>query len=292
MGNVESQYGSHSFYGDRERQLSRKRVTRSLRLSGKQSYRRKPEHRNSETSTRSSSTPSIPQSLAEQGLEPFDDADALPHFSSPIWVDRVAMNLRPMSFLKDSTQEPCNSASANIPAGDADNDQSTQGTPNPPDGAGSFKKKRSKSADVWRDDSLEVSLSDASLERLTSTEDLTDSANIADVTRTNSLGELYTPQSYAKKLHKGGALCGDSEEDKMLSPCEDDGATYGAFTLPCRRSHCLSEGLTNPQAGMPGRRAQTIQVSFSILLSLCVFLTHFPHRLSIAGRTEAGAKLS
>lgn len=267
MGNVESQYGSHSFYGDRERQLSRKRVSRSLRLSGKQSYRRKPEHRNSETSTRSSSTPSIPQSLAEHGLEPFDDTDALPHFSSPIWVDRVAMNLRPMSFHKDSAHEPCDNTPANIPAVDADNDQSTQDTSKPPDGAGSFKKKRSKSADVWRDDSLEVSLSDASLERLTSTEDLTDNANNTDVTRANSLGELYTPQNYSKKRHKGGALCRDSEGDKMLSPCEDDGATYGAFTLPCRRSHCLSEGLTSHQAAMPGRRAQTIQVSFSTSVS-------------------------
>lgn len=260
MGNVESQYGSHNFYGDRERQLSRKRVSRSLRLSGKQSYRRKPEHRNSETSTRSSSTPSIPQSLAEHGLEPFDDADTLPHFSSPIWVDRVAMNLRPIDFLKD----PRNDASANIPA---DNDQSTQDATEPPEGAGSLKKKRSKSADMWRDDSLEVSLSDASLERLTSTEDLADNANVASVTRTNSLGELYTPQGYAKKRHKGGALCRDGEEDKMLSLCEDDGAAYGAFTLPCRRSHCLSESLTNHQAAMPGRRAQTIQVSFSISAS-------------------------
>ncbi|TSK67202.1 T-lymphoma invasion and metastasis-inducing protein 1 [Bagarius yarrelli] len=259
MGNVESQYGSHSFYSDRERQLSRKRVSRSLRLSGKQSYRRKPEHRNSETSTRSSSTPSIPQSLAEHGLEPFDDADALPHFSSPIWVDRVAMNLRPMSFHKDSAQEQCNSTSPNVPGDNACNDQSPQEASKPPDGAGSFKKKRSKSADVWRDDSLEVSLSDASLERLTSTEDLTDNANNADVTRANSLGELYTSQVYAKKRHKSGSLCRDGEEDKMLSPCDDDGATYGAFTLPCRRSHCLSEGLTGHQAAMPGRRAQTIQ---------------------------------
>lgn len=267
MGNVESQYGSHSFYGDRERQLSRKRVSRSLRLSGKQSYRRKPEHRNSETSTRSSSTPSIPQSLAEHGLEPFDDADALPHFSSPIWVDRVAMNLRPMNFHKDSAHEPCYNTTASIPAVDADDDHSTQDTSKLPESSGSFKKKRSKSADVWRNDSLEASLSDASLERLTSTEDLTDNANITSVTRTNSLGELYTPQDYAKKLHKGGALCRDSEEDKMLSPCEDDGATYGAFTLPCRRSHCLSESLTSHQAAMPGRRAQTIQVSFSISLS-------------------------
>lgn len=110
MGNVDSQCGSHGFYGDRQRQLSRKHVSRSLRLSGKQSYHSrhaasgKPEHRNSETSTRSSSTPSIPQSLAEHGLEPFDDNDnGLPDFSAPIWVDRVAMNLCPMTFHPDPT---------------------------------------------------------------------------------------------------------------------------------------------------------------------------------------------
>lgn len=51
-----------------------------------------------------------------------------------------------------------------------------------------------------------------------------------------------------------------------MSPGEEDGGVYGAFTLPCRRSHCLSEGLAGlgmPAAPCPafqGRRAQTTQV--------------------------------
>lgn len=53
-----------------------------------------------------------------------------------------------------------------------------------------------------------------------------------------------------------------------MSPAEEDGSGYGAFTLPCRRSHCLSEGLAGlsiPPAPCPafqGRRAQTTQVGF------------------------------
>lgn len=39
---------------------------------------------------------------------------------------------------------------------------------------GIFKKKRSKSADMWREDSLEFSLSDLSQEHLTSTEEIID----------------------------------------------------------------------------------------------------------------------
>uniref|UniRef100_A0A4W4DNJ4 TIAM Rac1 associated GEF 1b n=1 Tax=Electrophorus electricus TaxID=8005 RepID=A0A4W4DNJ4_ELEEL len=286
MGNVESQCGSHSFYGDRNRQLSRKRVSRSLRLSGKQSYHSrhgasgKPEHRNSETSTRSSSTPSIPQSLAEHGLEPFNDADALPDFSGTIWVDRVAMNLRPMPFHaetgaplatgltadreRSADQEPDGSE----PLGGATSLQPTQDGPR--QDSDNFLKKRSKSADMWREDSLEVSLSDGSMEHLTSTEEIAavaEQGHAPDATRASSLDELYGPQSPAGrpthlryvKRHKGGAVMGDGDEDKMLSLCEDDGAAYGAFTLPCRRSHCLSEGLTNHQGAMQGRRAQTIQ---------------------------------
>ncbi|XP_049322920.1 rho guanine nucleotide exchange factor TIAM1 isoform X1 [Astyanax mexicanus] len=268
MGNVESQCGSHGFYGDRQRQLSRKRVSRSLRLSGKQSYHSrhvssgKPEHRNSETSTRSSSTPSIPQSLAEHGLEPFDDNDGgLPDFSGPIWVDRVAMNLRPMTFHTDPT-------GTSATPQDSTQDSTQDGTEthggaksSPPRDTSGFKKnstKRSKSADMWREDSLEVSLSDASLENLTSMEEI---ADVPDSTRANSLDELYGPQSHGRyaKRRKSGAMGADSEEEKILSPCDDDGTNYGAFTLPCRRSHCLSEGLTSYQGAMQGRRAQTIQ---------------------------------
>uniref|UniRef100_A0A672KWR5 TIAM Rac1 associated GEF 1 n=1 Tax=Sinocyclocheilus grahami TaxID=75366 RepID=A0A672KWR5_SINGR len=145
--------------------------------------------------------------------------------------------------------------------------------------ASSFKKKRSKSADMWREDSLEVSLSDLSQEHLTSTEEIGDTPDdcetrlqssaqeLLDSNRANSLDELYGPKSPAcrpthgryAKWHKGGGTSRKGDEDKMISPCEDDGAAYSAYTLPCRRSHCLSEGPTNHQGVMQGRRAQTIQ---------------------------------
>uniref|UniRef100_A0A8C1XMI3 TIAM Rac1 associated GEF 1b n=1 Tax=Cyprinus carpio TaxID=7962 RepID=A0A8C1XMI3_CYPCA len=287
MGNTESHSGGHGYYGDGQRHLSRKHMSRSLRLSSKQTYcsRRtpsgKPEHRNSETSTRSSSTPSIPQSLADHGLEPFNDSDMLPNFSGPIWVDRVAMNLRPMSFHNHPAHSPATTAK-----------QATQDDIEPPEDttlvqctrdssqeASSFKKKRSKSADMWREDSLEVSLSDLSQEHLTSTEEIGDTPDncetrlqspaqeLLDSNRANSLDELYGPKSPAcrpthgryAKWHKGGGTSREGDEDKMISPCEDDGAAYSAYTLPCRRSHCLSEGPTNHQGVMQGRRAQTIQ---------------------------------
>uniref|UniRef100_A0A8C1MPD6 TIAM Rac1 associated GEF 1b n=1 Tax=Cyprinus carpio TaxID=7962 RepID=A0A8C1MPD6_CYPCA len=287
MGNTESHSGGHGYYGDGQRHLSRKHMSRSLRLSSKQTYcsRRtpsgKPEHRNSETSTRSSSTPSIPQSLADHGLEPFNDSDMLPNFSGPIWVDRVAMNLRPMSFHNHPAHSPATTAK-----------QATQDDIEPPEDttlvqctrdssqeASSFKKKRSKSADMWREDSLEVSLSDLSQEHLTSTEEIGDTPDdcetrlqspaqeLLDSNRANSLDELYGPKSPAcrpthgryAKWHKGGGTSREGDEDKMISPCEDDGAAYSAYTLPCRRSHCLSEGPANHQGVMQGRRAQTIQ---------------------------------
>ncbi|XP_026137448.1 T-lymphoma invasion and metastasis-inducing protein 1 isoform X1 [Carassius auratus] len=287
MGNTESHSGSHGYYGDGQRQLSRKHMSRSLRLSSKQTYcsRRtasgKPEHRNSETSTRSSSTPSIPQSLADHGLEPFNDSDVLPNFSGPIWVDRVAMNLRPMSFHNHPAHSPAATAKQATqdetePPEDTTLVQSTQDSSQE---ASSFKKKRSKSADMWREDSLEVSLSDLSQEHLTSTEEIGDTPDdcetrlqasaqeLLDSNRANSLDELYGPKSpgcrpphgrYAK-WHKGRGTSREGDEDKMISPFEDDGAAYSAYTLPCRRSHCLSEGPTNQQGAMQGRRAQTIQ---------------------------------
>ncbi|XP_026134553.1 T-lymphoma invasion and metastasis-inducing protein 1-like [Carassius auratus] len=286
MGNTESHSGSHGYYGDGQRHISRKHMSRSLRLSSKQTYcsRRtpsgKPEHRNSETSTRSSSTPSIPQSLADHGLEPFNDSDVLPDFSSPIWVDRVAMNLRPMSFHNHPAHSPTSTAKQATqdetePLEDTTLVQCTRDSQE----ASSFKKKRSKSADMCREDSLEVSLSDLSQEHLTSTEEIGDTPDdcetslqssaqeLLDSNRASSLDELYGPKSPAcrpthgrfAKWHKGGATSREGDEDKMISPCEDDGAAYGAYTLPCRRSHCLSEGPTNQQGAMQGRRAQTIQ---------------------------------
>ncbi|XP_051719284.1 rho guanine nucleotide exchange factor TIAM1 isoform X1 [Ctenopharyngodon idella] len=288
MGNTESHSGGHGYYGDGQRHLSRKHMSRSLRLSSKQTYcsRRtpsgKPEHRNSETSTRSSSTPSIPQSLADHGLEPFNDSDMLPDFSGPIWVDRVAMNLRPMSFHNHPAHSPTVSHTVTAKPADAEPPEDTTQVQHTRDGSqegSSFKKKRSKSADMWREDSLEVSLSDLSQEHLTSTEEIGDTPEdcearlqasaqeLLDSTRANSLDVLYGPKSptcrpthgrYAK-WHKGGTTSREGDEDKIISPCEDDGAAYGAYTLPCRRSHCLSEGPTNHQGVMQGRRAQTIQ---------------------------------
>ncbi|XP_077578477.1 rho guanine nucleotide exchange factor TIAM1-like [Stigmatopora nigra] len=50
----------------------------------------------------------------------------------------------------------------------------------------------------------------------------------------------------------------DSLDEEPGSHGEGEGAAYGAFTLPCRRSRCLSEGRRRP-VGLRGRRARTIQ---------------------------------
>ncbi|CAJ1065111.1 T-lymphoma invasion and metastasis-inducing protein 1 isoform X2 [Xyrichtys novacula] len=299
MGNAESQNGDHTLYGNEHGYLSRKHMSRSLRISNKQSRRSrhassgKIEHRNSETSTRSSSTPSIPQSLADNGLEPFNETSLLPDFGSPIWVDRVAMNLRPVSFHNDLANPSVRVTLPGPTAEEAhDEDLYTgevkylQRTQEGLKESVSFKKKRSKSADMWRDDSLEFSLSDLSQEHLTSTEEIIDMANEREfpdcevhlqssptdsADRANSFDELYSQKNHARqkaqrryaKWHDGSRAVREGEDDKMLSPSEEDGNTYSAYTLPCRRSHCLSEGLSGHQAAMcasmQGRRAQTIQ---------------------------------
>ncbi|XP_033969033.1 T-lymphoma invasion and metastasis-inducing protein 1-like isoform X2 [Trematomus bernacchii] len=303
MGNVESHNGDHALYGNEHGYLSRKHMSRSLRISNKQSRRSrhassgKIEHRNSETSTRSSSTPSIPQSLADHGLEPFNETNILPDFGSPIWVDRVAMNLRPVSFHNDLTNPlvHMNTMHVTLPGPTAEEVQDKdeymgevtylQKTRDGSNETVSFKKKRSKSADMWREDSLEFSLSDLSQEHLTSTEEIIDPASERDFTdckghlqssptdsadRANSLDELYSQKSSTRRQPHGryakwhGANRAIREgDDKMISPSEEEGNTYSAYTLPCRRSHCLSEGLSNHQAAMcasmQGRRAQTIQ---------------------------------
>lgn len=193
MGNVESQNGDSGIHGDVPGHLSRKHTSRSLRISNKQQINRhsrhsssvKQNHRNSEASTRSSSTPSIPQSLAENGLELFNVAD---EFISPHWSQRVAMTMRPESYQHDddplATPTPDTSEADTI-AHDGGEDSMGEGdtigeerylqqmTEGPREGA-SNKKKRSKSADMWRDDSLEFSMSDLSQEHLTSTEEMVD----------------------------------------------------------------------------------------------------------------------
>uniref|UniRef100_A0A8C7MAQ3 TIAM Rac1 associated GEF 1 n=1 Tax=Oncorhynchus kisutch TaxID=8019 RepID=A0A8C7MAQ3_ONCKI len=312
MGNVESQNGDHAFYGTQHGYLSRKHMSRSLRISKHQSSsgstrcthnrhatQGKVEHRNSETSTRSSSTPSIPQSLADHALEPFNQTNVLSDFS-PIWVDRMAMNLRPISF-HTHLDNPSVGPQLDNPSVGPQLDAATPGTrpqcpqdrglglynntgegtylqktrdgprePREPREGVSFKKKRSKSADMWREHSLEFSLSDLSQEHLTRLEK--SGLSREHLTRANSLDQLYGGQKtptrrpvarYAKWHHDANREAREGEDDKMLSPSEEDGNSYGAYTLPCRRSHCLSEGLTNHQAAscntMQGRRAQTIQ---------------------------------
>lgn len=197
MGNVESQNGD--IYGAVSGHLSRKNSSRSLRVSSKQPIVRRPrhyssakqDHRNSEASTRSSSTPSIPQSLAESSLEPFNTTDAFGEFgNNPNWTQRVAMTMRPDSYQNDDdpmatpTQEtpeadtvPHDRGEDSMGEGEEDIigevrylQRMSEGTREP----GSFKKKRSKSADMWREDSLEFSLSDLSQEHLTSTEEIID----------------------------------------------------------------------------------------------------------------------
>ncbi|TKS80800.1 T-lymphoma invasion and metastasis-inducing protein 1 [Collichthys lucidus] len=262
MGNVESQNGDHALYGNQHGYLSRKHMSRSLRISNKQSRRSrhassgKIEHRNSETSTRSSSTPSIPQSLADNGLEPFNETNILPDFGSPIWVDRVAMNLRPVSFHNDLANPSVHMNTMHITL------------PGP-------------TAEEAQEEGVYCGQ-----EHLTSTEEIIDAATERDFTdcdghlqssptdstdRANSLDELYSqknparqqPQRRYAKWHDGNRAIREGEDDKMLSPSEEDGNPYGAYTLPCRRSHCLSEGLSGHQAAMcasmQGRRAQTIQ---------------------------------
>ncbi|KAI2659812.1 Rho guanine nucleotide exchange factor TIAM1 [Labeo rohita] len=284
-------------------------MTRSLRISNKHSRRSrhasssKAEHRNSETSTKSSSTPSIPQSLSENGLEPFNGKNALDGYKGTIWMDRRAMTLRPMSFhdnMGDPTTTPGSEDGVEmetvVPDGCDDEglftgeDTYLQRTRDGPREGGSFKKKRSKSADMWREDSMEFSLSDLSQEHLTSTEEIIETNENKEKAftkcagrrrtssprtleshsgeRANSLDELCTqrlpPLRGSHHLYNGHnpeRMEGGVMNGEILSPAEEDGNGYGAYTLPCRRSHCLSEGRSNHQtticSRMQGRRAQT-----------------------------------
>lgn len=325
MGNAESQSVEHAFYGDKQPGLGRKHTSRSLRLSGKASRRARHAssgkiiHRSSEVSTRSSSTPSIPQSLAENGLEPFAPEATLEDFGSAMWVERVDMGLRPVSYHTDSSVTPSVDSSTALTAASVHSmpgsEESRLYGDEPPflaeanaralryaangaafADAAAFKKKRSKSADIWREDSLEFSLSDLSQEHLTSNEEILGLAEEKDAEvaqgpqaggspqplvacqRANSMSDLYSPKSPGAAINGGprntfGGYCRNLVSDipelgshKMASvTAEDAPASYSNYnTLPCRKSHCLSEGATNPQmshsSSMQGRRAKTTQV--------------------------------
>uniref|UniRef100_A0A3Q2PRY1 TIAM Rac1 associated GEF 1 n=1 Tax=Fundulus heteroclitus TaxID=8078 RepID=A0A3Q2PRY1_FUNHE len=298
MGNVESQNGDSGVYGNGAVHLSRKHTSRSLRLTNKKPVTRRPrhsptmkhEHRNSEASTRSSSTPSIPQSLAESGLELFSGPDEAGEFGiNPHWTQHVSMTMMPDSYQQDdeplATPTPETSEADTIAQDGGEDSIGEEDVPGderylqrmtegPRDG-GTFKKKRSKSADMWREDSLEFFMSDVSQENLTSTEDIIDGGEEEEEEeqfRSSSLDHLCGKESpglrgqrnrYIKNHRE--ANCNGEGEDGLMSPNEEDGGSYGAFTLPCRRSHCLSEGLSElgiPSAPCPafqGRRAHTTQ---------------------------------
>ncbi|XP_053164422.1 rho guanine nucleotide exchange factor TIAM1 isoform X2 [Hemicordylus capensis] len=323
MGNAESQNVEHQFYGEKHASLGRKHTSRSLRLSNKASRRTRHAssgkiiHRNSEVSTRSSSTPSIPQSLADNGLEPFTQEANLEDFGSPIWVDRMDMGLRPVSYHTDSSVTPSVDSSTvlmaasiqsmpNSEEGRVYGDESTylaeggsRQHPYSSNGTNflepmSFKKKRSKSADIWREDSLEFSLSDLSQEHLTSNEEILGSAEEKDgeetrgreagnnhqqlvsCQRANSMSDLYSPPNSNATINGGprntlGGYCRnfvsripDVESHKMSAAALENVPSYNNYnTLPCRKSHCLSEGIAHPKMShsnsMHGRRAKTTQ---------------------------------
>ncbi|XP_050835658.1 rho guanine nucleotide exchange factor TIAM1 isoform X3 [Serinus canaria] len=324
MGNAESQSVEQAFYGDKQPALGRKHTSRSLRLSGKASRRArhsssgKAAHRGSEVSTRSSSTPSIPQSLAENGLEPFAPEARLEDFGSATWAERVDMALRPVSYHTDSSVTPSVDSSTALTAASVhsvpDSEESRLYGDEPPflaeadaralryaangaafADAASFKKKRSKSADIWREDSLEFSLSDLSQEHLTSNEEILGLAEekeaeaargpeaggspqpLVACQRANSMSDLYSPKTPGAAINGGprnafGGYCRSLVSDipelgghKVPSvAAEDAPSSYSNYnTLPCRKSHCLSEGASNPQmshsSSMQGRRAKTTQ---------------------------------
>ncbi|XP_038622116.1 T-lymphoma invasion and metastasis-inducing protein 1 [Tachyglossus aculeatus] len=309
MGNAESQSLEPSgSVGDKSGgSLGRKHTSRSLRLSGKVRRSRhassgKLPARGSDGGPRCSSTPSIPQALAENGLQPFAP-------DGPTWVD---MGLRPVSYHTDSSVTPSVDSSTALTAA------STQSMPGseegrlsgdeaaflvgltsarrpfaPRGGAAGFKKKRSKSADIWREDSLEFSLSDLSQEHFTSNEEILGPPGLAGMApeaggvdgreprgpaateaptpspgscpRTNSLDDLYAPDAPGQAAPTGRRTLGRRTPDRTSrrmagGDCPQFSASN---TLPCRKSHCLSEGTVQLPFGhgwtMQGRRSKTAQ---------------------------------
>nr|XP_033805419.1 T-lymphoma invasion and metastasis-inducing protein 1 isoform X2 [Geotrypetes seraphini] len=318
MGNAESQNLERAFYEKEHASLRRKHTSRSLRLSNKNIRRTlrassgKTLRRNSEVITRSSSTPSIPQSLEDNGLDPYSQGANLEDFAGSVWMD---MGLRPVSYHTDSSMTASVASSTVLTTASVQSMQDSEesrlygdeapylgegdGTLHPYTTSGSnfmdvanFKKKRSKSADIWREDSLEFSLSDFSQEHLTSTEDILDSAEekesegtkrtemdeslkqLDTCQRASSLSDLYTQRSSNTTVNGiptnqfmgyfRDLVSHSPDVPKVLPTSKKDTSPYSNYnTLPCRKSHCLSEGASNQQMNhsnsMQGRRAKTSQ---------------------------------
>ncbi|KAK1800396.1 hypothetical protein P4O66_005633 [Electrophorus voltai] len=281
MGNVESQNGDHSVRVEVQAHLSRKHVSRSLRMPSKQPRRLhrtssgKAERHGPEVSARSSSTPSIPHSLAQNGMEALGAVEA----------PSRATGTRPASLLEHTGGPGSEDSRDTVVEGGEDEETLPQRASEvPEEGGGSLRKKRSKSADMWREDSLEFSLSDLSQEHLTSTEEMGRGGDREDSgypaasdshsgERANSLDELCGGFRSSRNRYKYGRdiarTTGGEGNDDLPSPGEEDGCGYGAYTLPCRRSHCLSEGPPSHQgvlcSGLQGRRAQTSHTLSTIM---------------------------
>ncbi|XP_038658244.1 T-lymphoma invasion and metastasis-inducing protein 1-like isoform X2 [Scyliorhinus canicula] len=321
MGNSESQNDSErAFSGDERAGLARKHMSRSLRIPTKTARRARPTsavritHRNSETSTKSSSTPSIPQSLARDGLD-INNPGILNNvltedFTHSSWVGRMGKNARPVSYHTGSSVSSLRRRSAVQPVHSRDEldiclerhivqdvenfeeirldsaCQANVGDLHLVTGNGTtvlestnIRKKRSKSADMWRQDSMEFSLSDLSQDRLTSTEDLLDNNDdkeyaesrlinsnsmeleqLSGSQRATSLNELcgqkFTAAGMNKtrrnrfmtyyrnlRAHSHGTMQPENTNAVTWSAGGDASvSSYAASTLPCRKSHCLSEG--------------------------------------------------
>ncbi|XP_069746181.1 rho guanine nucleotide exchange factor TIAM1-like isoform X3 [Narcine bancroftii] len=313
MGNSESQNDyERTFSGDERANLARRQMSRPLRVPAKTSRRARPAsavriaHRNSETSTKSSSTPSIPQSLARDDRETDNSGThntLVEDFIHPSWIVRMGKSVRPVSYHTSSSVSSDRRRSTADELNICLDKHIVQGVQNfdeirldsssktkagdllPINRNGTIvlestniRKKRSKSADMWRQDSMEFSLSDLSQDRLSSTEDLLDNTDekeyegnqlvtsnsmdleqLSGSQRANSLNELHGQKpdvstnktrrnrfmTYCRNLraHSQGAMHMENTNTVTWSAGGDANIpSNAASTLPCRKSHCLSEG--------------------------------------------------
>ncbi|KAJ3589391.1 hypothetical protein NHX12_010236, partial [Muraenolepis orangiensis] len=282
----------------RSLRLRDKRPTARRRPPRRASSSVEREHRDSEASARSSGTPGIPRSLAESGPDPFSsavDAEADPPGDFGLDPRRVAVTMSPELYRQDDDSPGAPATPAPEAASETDTvaweeagegeraGEGEEGEEGEEHGGvegrplqqtaeavsrempgGNFKKKRSKSADMWRQGSLELSLSDLSLGHMTSTEDILHGGEEEE----EEEEEPYrSPVLRAQRSLYTAGRGPEGEAEGPAAPPEEEegGGGYGAFTLPCRRSNCLSEGPGGlcapapPRHSFQGRRAQTTQ---------------------------------
>ncbi|XP_067848872.1 rho guanine nucleotide exchange factor TIAM1-like isoform X2 [Heptranchias perlo] len=305
MGNSESQNDSErAFSGDERVGLARKHMSRSLRIPTKTSRRARPAsavritHRNSETSTKSSSTPSIPQSLARDGLDTGSSVSSARRRSTVQTVHSrdeldICLDKHIVQGIQNFDEIRLDSASQ----AEVEDLHPVTGNGTTVSESTNIRKKRSKSADMWRQDSMEFSLSDLSQDRLTSTEDLLDNTDdkeyeesrlinsnsmdleqLSGSQRANSLSELYGQKltgastsrtrrnrfmTYCRNLRTQSHGTVQSENTTAVTWSAGGDASvpsYAASTLPCRKSHCLSEGASKGRLSHINDQNRTMHV--------------------------------